>query len=391
MRVLHLGKFFPPHAGGMERYLQLLMRGLGDFGVAQAALVHATPGAPRPQRDWVDASGARMREVPCLAQLMFVPMAPAWPLDCARLLREFDPDLLAIHAPNPSAFALLAMPAARRRPWVLHWHADVPADAAHRGVRLAYPAYRGLERRLLRRAAATVVSSQAYLEASPALRSASDEGVANLQVIPLGLDDERDAGAAPTWPSAGLRLLAVGRLTYYKGFDVLLRALARVDGVSLLLVGDGECRAALERLAAELGVTDRARMVGQLPDAELVAAYRAADLFCLPSIDRAEAFGMVLLEAMRAGRPCVVSAIPGSGVTDVAVDGETALAVALGDADALAAALVRLRDDASLRRTLGDAGRARWQSCFRLEEVSRRTRDLYRSVLDSKGAPATKL
>ena len=130
MRVLHLGKFFPPYAGGIERFTALVLHALAAPHreamrrdapdrvapeLTQAALVHATPGHPRHPRDWTDPlSGAQLREVACHGRLLFAPLSPGWPLACQQMLREFRPDLLHIHMPNPSAFWLLAMARARR-------------------------------------------------------------------------------------------------------------------------------------------------------------------------------------------------------------------------------------------------------------------------------------
>lgn len=379
MRVLHLGKFFPPHAGGIERFTALLLHALAGTGPTQAALVHATPGRARHPRSWIDpASGAQMREVACHGRLLFAPVSPTWPLACQQLIRDFHPDLLHIHMPNPSAFWLLGMASARRLPWLLHWHADVPADARHMGVRLAARPYRLLERRMLQRSAAIVATSAAYRDGSEALAPFRER----VRIIGLAAEPAPAPTAveAPAWPGSGVRLLAVGRLSYYKGFDVLMEALARVPGCQLLLVGEGEQRAALQAQVARLGLGERVRFAGEVDDATLHAAYRACDLFCLPSLDRAEAFGLVLLEAMREGKPVLASAIPGSGVTEVAVDGHTATLVAPGDADALAVALRTLADDARLRERLGRAGKERWSRHYRPEAVAAATLALYREL-----------
>ena len=178
---------------------------------------------------------------------------------------------------------------------------------------------------------------------------------------------------------SGIRVLAVGRLSHYKGFDVLLDALANAPHVRVLLVGEGEGASSLRARAAERGVASRIRFAGGLDEATLLAAYASADLFALPSLNRGEAFGMVLLEAMRARLPVVASAIPGSGVGEVVVDGETGFLVEPGDADALADALAKL-DDAALRTRLGEAGRTRFERRFTLERSAAQWLALYREL-----------
>ncbi|MEO6688185.1 MAG: glycosyltransferase, partial [Dokdonella sp.] len=182
------------------------------------------------------------------------------------------------------------------------------------------------------------------------------------------------------WPALpGLRLLAVGRLSRYKGFNVLIDALADVGDATLLLIGNGECEAELRMQARARGLEERIAFAGGLDDDALASAYASADAFVLPSLDRGEAFGLVLLEAMRAGVAVVASAIPGSGVSFVVADGETGLLVAPGEPQALAAAIERTRDVA-LRTRLGQAGRKRWREHFTLEASASRMLSLYQNV-----------
>jgi glycosyltransferase involved in cell wall biosynthesis len=377
LRILHLGKFYPPYPGGVERHMAELIAAQTASGHDVAALVHGDPRVRQPVARRVDR-GAWIETVACHGQALFVPVSPQWPRRFSQLLREFDPDVLHLHVPNPSVFWLLASAAARRKPWVVHWHADIPDDGKHRGLRWAYPVYRSFERRLLRRASAAVATSQRYLDASAALQVVRGKA----HVIPLGLATAPSPGTTPEWPgNEGLRILAVGRMSYYKGFDVLLEAMAQCPDMRLLLVGDGDQRQSLERRVARLGLEGRVRMTGSIDDDALEAAYRACDVFCLPSIDRAEAFGMVLLEAMRAARPVVASDILGSGVGSVVADGVTGRLVPPSDPEALAEALRAMRDDPQARERYGIEGRMRWQREYDIGEVSRRFDALYREVL----------
>jgi glycosyltransferase involved in cell wall biosynthesis len=372
VRILHIGKYYAPERGGIESQTQALCEWTAARGHTDAALVHQRPGIWRTTRETL--TGVDVRRVACIAAPVYTPISPTFPIALSRALREIEPDLLHVHLPNPSAFALLASRAARRVPWIVHWHADIPPDARDWRLRAGYALYRPFEQSILKRASAIVATSQAYLDASIALASWRSKAT----VIPLGVDDIVLPEVQPDlWPpGTGLRLLAVGRLSHYKGFDVLIAALAQTPDARLLLIGDGEEAEALRRLAAAPSVAGRIRFAGATDDAILQAAYATADALVLPSLDRGEAFGLVLLEAMRARVPVIASAIPGSGIGEVVVDGESGLLVPPGDADALAAA-IRSIGDAALRRRLAIAGRERWENRFTLERAAQAWLALY--------------
>ena len=376
VRILHIGKYYAPQRGGIERHVQALAEACALAGDATCVLAHQPPGRWRGARETIN--GVDVRRAGCIAAPVYTPLSPAFPLELARALREFRPDLLHLHAPNPSCFAALASPAARRIPWVVHWHADVPPDAPDWRLRVAYRAYRPFERALLARAHTIIATSTPYLDASLALAPWR----ARTRVVPLGVDPAATTAAPPApWPRANaLRLLAVGRLGRYKGFDVLLRSLREVPDADLLLVGDGECARGLRAQAAAGGIDGRVVFAGEIGDDALAAAYAGADAFVLPSLDRGEAFGLVLLEAMRARLPVVASDIRGAAVGEIVVDGETGWLVPPGDAGALAAALVRL-NDAPTRRRLGEAGQRRWCERYTLAASVDATRAIYRAAL----------
>lgn len=378
MRILHLGKYYAPEPGGIERYTQALAEASVAAGDEVAVLVHQRPGHWRSSAETM--AGVRVHRSGCLAAPVYTPLSPAFPVQLGRILRSFRPELLHLHFPNPSCFAVLASPGARRLPWLVHWHADVPPDGPDWRLRLAYRAYRPFEQAVLARAGTIVATSRSYLQASGALAPWRDKAA----VVPLGVATTQagtpPGARAPAWPAGTqLKLLAVGRLSYYKGFGVLLDALARTEGAGLVLIGRGECERELEARAEQLGIRQRVVLAGAVDDATLAAAYAAADAFVLPSLDRSEAFGTVLLEAMQAGLPVVASRIPGSGVGEVVADGASGLLVPPGDSDALATALRRMGDP-GLRRAFGHAGLARWRERYTLESSVSAMRALYQRI-----------
>jgi len=378
MRILHLGKFYPPVRGGIESYTAALASACVAKETKIAVLAHAPPGIHKTKQTLVE--DVQITLVGCYGQILYTPISPTFPWHLARLVRHFRPDILHLHMPNPSVFFALLNSFARKIPWVVHWHSDIPVRTKDFRMRLAYQLYRPWEQAVLQRAKAIIATSVPYRDSSAALTRWREK----THVIPLGLAMHRPKSIFDSGKDQNInqiQILAVGRLTYYKGLDVLLRALVDIPEARLLLVGSGEQKGALQALAHYLGITSRVEFAGGLDDESLLHAYARSEIFCLPSIERTEAFGLVLLEAMRARLPVVASAISGSGVGFVVQDNVTGLLVPPGDPSALSVALRKFVHNRTLRQSFGLAGYLRWQQHFTLEKGVEQTLALYRNIL----------
>ncbi len=164
--------------------------------------------------------------------------------------------------------------------------------------------------------------------------------------------------AAPAALPGQRRLLAMGRLHPNKGFDVLIRALAKVPGAHLSLAGEGPERGALTRLAAEAGVADRVTFLGWRQDTGALLA--GAEVLVVPS--RHEPLGNVVLEAFSAGRPVIAAAA--AGPRELIADGQNGLLVPLEEPCALAAAIAALLADPARAAGLAAAGRHSFTQAF---------------------------
>ena len=220
-----------------------------------------------------------------------------------------------------------------------------------------------------------IASSTPYLETSATLAPWSHKA----HVIPLATPDRRGSstGAPRDWARRPLQLLSVGRLSYYKGFVHLVEAMSHLEDCELTLIGAGDQRSALETRIRTLGLHDRVRLVGDCDDEELARLYQSTHLFCLPSIERTEAFGIVLLEAMRAGTPCLVTDVEGSGMSWVVRSGETGLVVRHSDPQALAESIQWFESRRDKLQEMGEKARERFQQSFSLEACSEAVSELY--------------
>src|SRR5581483_1824918 len=240
---------------------------------------------------------------------------PALAFRLARTMLSLRPDIVHTHLVHADVYGVLA-PGTRI---VSTKHNPDPFRAG---------AFRFAERALTARASRVIAISEA-------VRRFCVEQVglppAKVVLVPYGLDALPGAWAEnPPLDLAFPLLLAVSRLAQQKGLDTAIRALAAVPGATLLVLGEGPERAALESLASSLGV--RVLLPGRVGD--VAALYRRADLLVHPA--RWEGFGLAMLEAMLAGKP-VVAARAGSA-PELVVDGQTGLLVPVDDARALARA-----------------------------------------------------
>ena len=385
MRVLHIGKFFPPFAGGMEYFLADLLAALRRLNIEAAALVHGIPSLPWQRDKVITKPEAHVLYAACYGQLLYAPISPDFPSRLNQAIVKYQPDLLHLHMPNTSVFWALLSKTARRLPWLIHWHSDVISSRIDRRLALAYRLYRPLERKVLEHSRAVVVSSPPYLEASDVLRPWQDK----CRVIPLGIDPERITEPTPDakvvalrlWRNTSFRILSIGRLTYYKGHDVLIRAMAEMPDAGLVIVGTGDRRLALEAITDRLGLRDKVVLAGFQAEAVLYALLASCDVVCLPSLERTEAFGLVLLEAMRFGKPVVASDIPGSGVGWVVHRGGHGVLAQPGNVASLAAALRQLAESPRYRQTFSQSGIKALKDTFNIDQVANQMIPLYRSIV----------
>ncbi|WP_448032326.1 glycosyltransferase [Bradyrhizobium liaoningense] len=342
--VLHIFKiYYPDLFGGTLTVIRDICASLkGAFG--SAVLVCSQSAGKRE----IVVNDVPVERVRSFGNLLSLPAAPTYPWRLWRKIAEHD--LLALHAPFPLADLVFAFGFGRKRPLVVHWHADI---VTHAGLRWFVEP---LMRRTLRQAKAIIVSDRVLVDNTPLLREFEDK----CRVVPFGIDT-----SGYDWPriephhvnDRGRLVLACGRLVPYKGFDVLIRA-AAAHNFEVWIIGEGIERPRLEQLIRELGLGERVRLLGSVNDYERIKLMCLADVFVMPSVTNAETFGLVQLEAMAAGRPVVNTALD-TAVPRVARHGVEAITVPPGDVEKLGEAIDTLVRDPERRRRMGLAARTR--------------------------------
>lgn len=335
--VLVITSEAPPIVSGISTCIARLATGLTDRGHRVRVLSSA--------------------DIPrfALGELRLSSFLAYWPR-IARELRHFD--VVNVHGPVPTmSDAFLRLSATlpdHARPAIVYTHHS-PIDIP--GARRASARYNKVHDCLALRADRIVASSRHY-----ARQYRSRYGPLAV-AIPWGVDVRSAPPSRRKAPADPLNVLFVGQMRPYKGVETLLAAVAGQSWLKLTLVGSGTELGSYERLGARLAATN-VRFLGRLSDEELQKQYDASDVIVLPSITRAEAFGLALLEGMAAGCVPVASDLP--GVRDVA--GPTGLLVPPGRPGALRNALRELwADGARLEQLQGDSWLAAqslsWERC----------------------------
>jgi glycosyltransferase involved in cell wall biosynthesis len=360
---MHLGKFYPPHHGGIETHVR-------DLAVRQARTGRVIVIAANAQRrnDRKVIEGVEVVRVARLGTIASMPVCPGLTI----AIRKYPTDLVHLHTPNPGA-AFSFLRSKHRGKLIVTHHADTLGRKLLRSVADIYV------RRVMERASIILTTSQRYLDSSEELAPFREK----CRVIPLGIDPVEWEGTRNVASGNGLGqplILAAGRLVPYKGFDTLIRAMKDVDA-KLLIIGTGPQEGALRALAASAGVQHKVEIRGRVSD--LQPWFRQASIFVLPSTTRAEAFGIVQLEAMGAGLPVINTNLE-SGVPEVSVHGQTGFTVPPGNSEALAEALRTLLEREDLRREFGARARARVEAEFTADCMAERTMAVYLDVMSPR-------
>lgn len=358
-----------------------LMEEQEKSGLDVSAIVHKESKHYKEETEvW---SHCRLFNVKSFGQIAYAPFAPSFPFVLRRALSDVKPDIIHIHMPNLSAFWLLLLaftgPSAS---WIIHWHSDVVGTVPDLKVRLLYPFYRLYERRILKKAAAVICTSPNYLNTSEPLKDFH----AKCHIIPLGINTAAQSLVNKELGSKHdtLKLICIGRLTYYKGHSLLFEAIKQLTlkGSKIILdvVGEGELREKLEAIVKHVELEGCIRFYGGVSEAEKLALLGNADVLCLPSIERTEAFGVVLLEAAAFSKPALVNNVFGSGMTYVVEKGRTGLVAEPNSLESLIEQLQWAVENTTELRTLGNAAKLRFMSLFQMTHVSQKITDVYNNI-----------
>lgn len=353
LRVLQVNKAYYPHIGGIESLVRTFSRELNKRPDTEVQVLVCREGRGKTVCETIE--GVPVTRAGSLGTYFSCPLSLSFLRKFRKMAKHAD--VVEFHMPFPLGDLACLLSGYHGRV-VLAWHSDVVKQ------KKLLLLYKPILMRFLKRADCIITATQGHIDGSAFLPEFREK----CTVIPYGIDVEayQKAQRKPILTEQlqdknRVKVLFVGRLVYYKGVSVLLKAFAQVTGCELFLVGSGVLEEELRQQAKNCPMP--VHFLGTLSDSDLKAAFADCDIFVLPSVANSEAFGIVQQEAMVYGKPVINTSLP-TGVPHVSLHEQTGLTVPPEQPEALAQAIQRLAEHPELRKQFGTAGAKRVADCF---------------------------
>lgn len=366
IKVLQINKLYYPTTGGIERVVQQIAEGLKD-STDMKVLVCKEKGIGGIE----SVNNVEVHRAGSLGVFFSLPISFSFFWKLRKLSK--DRDVLHFHTPFPLG-DLACLLSGYRGKVVVWWHSDI---VRQKKIMILY---RPIMEWFLRRADVIIVATQGHIDGSDYLLKYKDK----CEIIPFGVDPVIEKNGEEYLKKTGpvhkdkLNILFVGRFVYYKGCEILLKAVSKVAGIELTMVGGGELKEKLIKETVRLGIQDKVHFSGSLDEDGLHRAFEECDVFVLPSIIKSEAFGLVQIEAMAYGKP-VINTNLSSGVPYVSLDHITGLTVPPNDVQALAEALQWMVDHEEERIEMGKKARKRVEEHYHMEDMLNKVYKIYKN------------
>lgn len=303
---------------------------------------------------------------------------------------NYDLDIVHAHSPIPYSDLPALLYAKRKKvPFILTYQFDGQETGGsfmrNTGVSLYNKVFIN---KVLSSADVIIATTQSYADESPFLKNYKDKIV----IIPNGINidevtttlSKEESRTETGLPCDTKFILFFGSLVSYKGPDILLKAFnivkKEISEVKLIFAGRGPMLEELQELTRKFDLENDVIFLGFVEEEKKPLYYKAVDIFCLPSTNMAESFGIVNLEAMASGIPIVSSNL--GGIPDIVQDGENGLLAEPRDPDSLARALMKLLKNDELRHEMGEKGRKMVKK-YSWDNIAIKTENLYKDILSN--------
>ena len=362
MRLLQIPNYYYPHTGGIEQVARDIVHSLKDLDIEQKIICfneNAKRGNLLNNRkdtvvDIVD--DIEIHRCGCFAKIASQSLSLTYPKELKKLIKEFDPETIIFHYPNPFVASFLLPQVKRDIKFVLYWHLDITKQKNLGKL------FDGQTIRLLERADVIVATSPNYIEGSKFLSKYKEKSIVIPNCVSIDFENvsnstvEKAQQIKDKYKNKCI-CFTVGRHIPYKGLEYLVDSSKYLsDDYAVLIGGKGPLTDSLKERAKG---DDKVEFLGFISDEDLIAYYIACDIITFSSITKNEAFGISLAEGMSFEKPAITFMIPGSGVNYVNLNGVTGIEVPNRDCKAYAEAIMLLNSDKNLYQKYGKAAKER--------------------------------
>jgi glycosyltransferase involved in cell wall biosynthesis len=371
-KILHIPNYYPPHKGGIEDVCYNIITELKPLYLQEVICFN----------DWSKTRVDLYEDIPVtrvgyLKKIASQAISLSYFSALKKKINTFVPDVIHFHAPNPLVSLYLLLLIKKRTKLVVHWHSDIIDQ------KWLYRFYFFVERMLLKRANAIIVTSENYLAYSAPLRKFTTKvavvsNMIDTEKLTLQKGDEVVIRKIKDAYKDSKLILFIGRIVSYKGLAYLIKAAKAIRGnYKVLLIGGGPLENDLKRMAQD---NSNIVFLGRVSDKELRAYLHACDIFAFPSITKNEAFGIALAEALYCGLPAVCFNIEGSGVAWVNQDKRTGLVVENKNPNQLADAINKLLQDDTRRIRMSEKAKSWARENFLRKDAAIKVAKIYQSM-----------
>ncbi|MDR1582475.1 MAG: glycosyltransferase [Prevotellaceae bacterium] len=372
-KILHIPKYYLPHTGGIEYVCYQIVTNLKDFAHAVVCF--------NDEKNTVIEEYEGIHIVRCgfWKKIKGFAISFCYYKHLKRAIKQFKPDIIHFHAPNPVAMLYLLWLIPKPTKLIVHYHAKIAI------FEILYPFYKLFESMLFRRANTICVTSPLLLnnirELAPYRgKSITIENIISTTDLDVSTEEDKARIEVLKEKYGNKKIVfTFGRHVYYKGFNYLIEADQYIDkNCEIIIGGTGPIAEKLKQMTS----SKRIHFVGRISDNDLKYYLHAADVFAFPSINKAEAFGLALAQAMYCYTPAVTFTIIKSGVNYVNLDKITGLEVENQNVHKLAEAINQLLIDEKLRRELSSNAHQRVVENFTMECIKSKLISVYNSLLE---------
>lgn len=371
-KVLQISNYYTPHIGGIEQTCQYLSEGISDEYEVKVICFSEDMKTKHGLTNGIDVTKPGV-----LLDIARQGLSISYYGILKKMIREWQPDIIHFHYPNPFVTALLLHIIPPITKLYVQWHLDITKQ------KKIYPFVKPLETKLLKRADMIAATSPNYRDSSKPLIPFLDkttvlQSAINTKKLDLIAGDEEKVEAIKKDAEGKKIVLFIGRHVPHKGIGDLLEAEKIIKNDCNIYVGG--VGPITEQLKASL-TSKRVKFLGRLSDDDMKCYYHAADVFAFPSYTKAEGFGLTLAEAMYCRCVPVTYTIEGSGVNWVSLNEKTGMEVPNRNVKAYAEAIDKLLDDDDLRKRYAEAAHKRISELFTVEKEVELLKKQYKELL----------